>query len=81
MEAGKVVLADGVEPLREPFALALGEHVGEGPDVTCQGIEFGAVGQDGLEPELLWEYGLWSPVAYGRTSSAVRPLRSLARWP
>ncbi|MEU6852517.1 hypothetical protein ABZ901_21665 [Actinacidiphila alni] len=40
VEAGKVVLADGVEPLREPFALALGEHLGEGPDVTGQGIRF-----------------------------------------
>ncbi|MGW7574687.1 hypothetical protein [Streptomyces sp. NPDC054765] len=26
VEAGKVVLPNGVEPLREPFALALGEH-------------------------------------------------------
>lgn len=48
VKAGKVVLADGVEPLREPFALTLGEHVGEGADVTGQGIEFRAVGQDGL---------------------------------
>ncbi|GGT03511.1 hypothetical protein GCM10010254_24810 [Streptomyces chromofuscus] len=47
MEAGKVVLTDGVKPLREAFALALGEHVGEGPDVTGEGVEFGAVGQDG----------------------------------
>jgi hypothetical protein len=30
----QAVLADGVEPLREPFALAPGEHLGEGPDVT-----------------------------------------------
>lgn len=52
VKAGQVVLADGVEPLRESFALAFGEHVGEGPDVTGQGIEFGAVGKDGLEPEL-----------------------------
>ena len=47
-----VVLADGIEPFWEPFALALGEHVGERPDVTGQGLKFGAVGQDGLEPEL-----------------------------
>ncbi|WP_406481253.1 hypothetical protein [Streptomyces platensis] len=52
MEAGQVVLADGVEPLGEPVALALGEHLGEGPDVTAEGVEFGAVGQDGLELEL-----------------------------
>ncbi|MFD8013723.1 hypothetical protein, partial [Streptomyces sp. NPDC058955] len=42
----------GVEPLRESFTLAFGKHVGEGPDVTSQGIEFRAVGEDGLEPEL-----------------------------
>ncbi|MFI6653090.1 hypothetical protein ACIBI8_36520 [Streptomyces sp. NPDC050529] len=45
VEAGQVVLSYGVEPLRESFTLALGEHVGEGPDVTGQGLEFGAVGQ------------------------------------
>ncbi|MFJ6944014.1 hypothetical protein ACISU4_05020 [Streptomyces wuyuanensis] len=44
----RMVLADGVEPPRESFTLALGEHVGEGPDVAGQGIGFGAVGQDGL---------------------------------
>ncbi|MEU5599994.1 hypothetical protein [Streptomyces sp. NPDC020298] len=33
MEAGQVVLADGIGPLREPFALALGQHLGEGPNV------------------------------------------------
>ncbi|GAA2767579.1 hypothetical protein GCM10010103_66210 [Streptomyces paradoxus] len=48
----EVVLADGVEPLRKSFPLPLGEHLGEGPDVTGQGIELRAVGQDGLEPEL-----------------------------
>ncbi|MGW0083630.1 hypothetical protein [Streptomyces sp. NPDC003393] len=52
VKAGQVVLADGVEPLRESFTLAFGEHVSEGPDVTGQGIESGAVGKDGLEPEL-----------------------------
>src|SRR5690348_5272277 len=34
VEAGQVVLADGVEPLRESFALALGEHLSEGSNVT-----------------------------------------------
>ncbi|MFG3013629.1 hypothetical protein ACGFZB_24860 [Streptomyces cinerochromogenes] len=52
MEVGKVLLADGVEPLQEAFALALGEHLGEGSDVTGQGIELRAIGQDGPEPEL-----------------------------
>lgn len=46
VEAGQVVPADGVEPPRESFALALGEHAGEGPDVTGQGIESGAVDDD-----------------------------------
>lgn len=43
VEAGKIVLANGVEPLWEPFALALGEHLGKGPDVAVKGVEFGAV--------------------------------------
>ncbi|NEA49681.1 hypothetical protein [Streptomyces sp. SID10815] len=47
------VLADGVGPLRESFALALGEHLGDESNVTGQGIERWAVGQDGLEPELI----------------------------
>ncbi|MFC8823693.1 hypothetical protein ACFT7U_34060 [Streptomyces rochei] len=50
VETGQVVLTDGVEPLREPFALALGEHPGEGPHMTGECIEFGALGQYGLEP-------------------------------
>ncbi|GAA1265703.1 hypothetical protein GCM10009646_61710 [Streptomyces aureus] len=29
VEAGEVVPPDGVEPLRQPFALALGEHLAE----------------------------------------------------
>jgi hypothetical protein len=53
VEAGKVVLPDGVEPVRQAFALALGEHGREGPDVTGQGVEFGAACADGLELELL----------------------------
>ncbi|MEU2931094.1 hypothetical protein ABZ636_39825 [Streptomyces sp. NPDC007251] len=32
-------------------------------------------------PRQVSAYGLCSPVAYGRTSPAARPLRSLARWP
>lgn len=36
--AGQVVLTDGVQPLREPFALALGEHLGGGPNVTGEGV-------------------------------------------
>ncbi|GAA2920773.1 hypothetical protein [Streptomyces enissocaesilis] len=89
VEARQVVLLDGVEPLREPFALALGEHLGEGPDVTGQGVEFRAVGQDGLEPEL-FDLGqrlgsaedpligvVFGPTADGETSCASRLLRLL----
>ncbi|MFG2833014.1 hypothetical protein ACGFWI_37105 [Streptomyces sp. NPDC048434] len=32
-------LADGVEPLGEPFALAIGESAGEGPDVAGEGVK------------------------------------------
>lgn len=37
--------------------MALGEHQGEGPDVSSEGVEFRAVDQDGLEPKVvdLWE--------------------------
>lgn len=33
VEAGQVVLPDGVEPSRETLALAVGEHGREGPDM------------------------------------------------
>ncbi|MDX6761204.1 hypothetical protein SIN09_17695 [Streptomyces sp. F8] len=56
VEAGEVVASDGVKPLRQPFALALDEHLGEGPDVSGEGLEFGTVDQDGLEPKAV---GLW----------------------
>ncbi|MFF7967080.1 hypothetical protein ACFZC3_17180 [Streptomyces sp. NPDC007903] len=51
-EAGEVVAPDGVEPLRKPFALALGEHPGEGSDVRSEGVELGAVDQDCLETKV-----------------------------
>ena len=38
VEAGQVVLPDGVEPVRQALALALGEHGGEGPDVPGEGV-------------------------------------------
>ncbi|MFF0401188.1 hypothetical protein ACFYSJ_36535 [Streptomyces sp. NPDC005248] len=40
---GEVVSPDGVQPLRQPFALALGEHLTERPDVAGESIEFAAV--------------------------------------
>lgn len=52
MEAGQVVSADRVEPLREPVVLALGEDLGEGPGLSGERIQLGTVGQDGLEAEL-----------------------------
>ncbi|MFF8279674.1 hypothetical protein ACF05T_26775 [Streptomyces lateritius] len=53
VEAGEVVSPDGVESLRQPFALALGEHLAEGADVAGEGVEFRAVNQNGLEPRAL----------------------------
>lgn len=52
VEAGQVVVADGVEPLGQPLAMPLGEDLGEGPDMSGECIQFGAVDQDGLEAEL-----------------------------
>lgn len=49
VEAGQVVLPDGVEPVGQALALALGEHGREGADVSGEGIELGAVRSDGLE--------------------------------
>ncbi|MFD8032784.1 hypothetical protein ACFV3F_29290 [Streptomyces sp. NPDC059717] len=46
------VLPDGVEPVRQAFALALGEHDREGADMPGEGVEFGTVSADGLELEL-----------------------------
>lgn len=43
VEAGEVVAPGGVEPLRKQFALAFGEHLREGSDVTGKGVKFGAV--------------------------------------
>ncbi|MGA5220595.1 hypothetical protein ACPCAE_31605 [Streptomyces cinereoruber] len=48
MEAGKVVSPDGIEPLRQPFAPALGEHLAEGTDVAGESVEFRAVDPNGL---------------------------------
>jgi hypothetical protein len=55
VEAGEAVAPDGIESLRQPFALALGEHPGEGPHISGGGVEFVAVDQDqhGLEPQVV----------------------------
>ena len=39
VEAGQVVLPDGVEPVVQALALALGEHGREGADVPGEGVE------------------------------------------
>ncbi|MFE5556752.1 hypothetical protein [Streptomyces sp. NPDC056544] len=53
VEAGEVVLPDGVEPLRQPFALALSEYLTEGADVVGEGVRFRAVDENGFEPKVL----------------------------
>ena len=53
VEAGQFVLPDGVEPVRQALALALGEHGGKGLDVARERVDCGAVCADGLELELL----------------------------
>ncbi|GAA1535795.1 hypothetical protein GCM10009730_51220 [Streptomyces albidochromogenes] len=50
---GEVVSPDGVEPLRQSFALALGEHLAEGADVAGDSIECGGVGQNGFDSKVL----------------------------
>ncbi|MFF7651752.1 hypothetical protein ACFZCY_18535 [Streptomyces sp. NPDC007983] len=52
VEAGQVVLPDGVGPVRQAFALALGEHDREVADMPDEGVELGAMKADGLELEL-----------------------------
>ncbi|GAA1697941.1 hypothetical protein [Streptomyces yatensis] len=53
VEAGQVVLTDGIEPVRQTLALAAGDHGREGTDVPGQSVEFGAVSPDDLELEML----------------------------
>ncbi|GAA2456278.1 hypothetical protein GCM10010433_68220 [Streptomyces pulveraceus] len=53
MEAGEVVSPDGLDPLRQPLALALGEHVATGADVACEGVLFRVVDRNGLESKAL----------------------------
>jgi hypothetical protein len=52
VEAGEVVLPDGVEPVGEALALAFGEHGREGPGMAGEGVEFRTVAPDRLELEL-----------------------------
>lgn len=53
VEAGQVVGADRLDPLRELVALELGEHFPERTDVPGEGIQFGATGEDGFELQAL----------------------------
>jgi hypothetical protein len=52
VKTGQVILADGIESLGQPLAVSLGEDLSERTDVSGEGFQFGAVGQDGLHPEL-----------------------------
>ncbi|MGW2934351.1 hypothetical protein ACWDA7_21410 [Streptomyces sp. NPDC001156] len=45
-------LPTGGEHAAAAFAVALGEHRREGADLPGEGIEFGAMRADGLEPAL-----------------------------
>ncbi|WP_437074882.1 hypothetical protein [Streptomyces sp. enrichment culture] len=73
VQAGEVVLPNGVDPLLQPFALELGEHLAEGPGVNGEGIEFGAVDQDSLEPKAagLCAQGRAVRIIRGTTSRAT----------
>lgn len=42
-----------VEPLLKPFALALGEYLGEGPEVSGEAVEFWAVDRDCPESKVV----------------------------
>ncbi|MFI2780805.1 hypothetical protein [Streptomyces sp. ALB3] len=52
MKAREVVSPDDIEPLPQPFALALGGYLTEGADVAGEGVQFRAVDQNGLEPKV-----------------------------
>ncbi|MEU3203384.1 hypothetical protein ABZ702_05790 [Streptomyces cyaneofuscatus] len=52
METGQIVLPDGDEPVRKTLALALGQHDGEGADVSGERVDLRAVGTHGLEQQL-----------------------------
>lgn len=47
------VSPDGIEPLRQPFAPALGEHLAEEADVAGEAVQFRAVDENGFESEVL----------------------------
>lgn len=44
--AGRAVLSDGVEPVRQAFALVLCERGRESADMADEGIQYGVVGPD-----------------------------------
>lgn len=52
METGQIVLPDGDEPVLKTLALALGQHDGEGADVSGERVDLGAVGAHGFEQQL-----------------------------
>ncbi|MFF8444896.1 TetR/AcrR family transcriptional regulator [Streptomyces californicus] len=79
METGQIVLPDGDEPVRKTFALALGQHDGEGADVSGERVGLGAVGAHGFEQQLLGlGKGFRSPVVDLRGVQHLS-LREIAR--
>lgn len=53
VEAGQVVGAGRLDPLRKLVALELGEHLAERADVLGEGIQFGAACEEGFELQVL----------------------------
>ncbi len=78
-ETGQIVLPDGDEPVRKTFALALGQHDGEGADVSGERVGLGAVGAHGFEQQLFGlGKGFRSPVVDLRGVQHLS-LREIAR--
>nr|WP_235495793.1 TetR/AcrR family transcriptional regulator [Streptomyces violaceoruber] len=78
-ETGQIVLPDGDEPVRKTFALALGQHDGEGADVSGERVGLGAVGAHGFEQQLFGPgKGFRSPVVDLRGVQHLS-LREIAR--
>ncbi|MFJ7063590.1 hypothetical protein ACIQVA_39100 [Streptomyces microflavus] len=60
VHVGQVVGPDRRDPLGEPFSLQLGEYLPEGTDMPGEGVQLGAVGQNGLELQSLpLRKGVW----------------------
>jgi len=49
VQFGEVVGLDVVDPLRKTFSLQMDEHVGEGPDVAGERVQFRTMGEYGRQ--------------------------------